>query len=220
VKKVSIQKPILNANDRLAQKISAKLDGAGVFAVNVMASPGAGKTSLILATVRALKKKFNTAVIEGDVVPVDVDRIKKLKVPAIMANTGGACHLDAVMVQKALSKLRLQSLDLLIIENVGNLICPMNFKLGSHLNVVIASVPEGADKPYKYPGMFKGAQVLILNKADYLKTERFNLKYFKKGVRLLNPNVKFFTVSAKTGEGIDDWISWLDDQVINYRFQT
>lgn len=213
MKKIKIEKNILNENDQLALKIRDKFDKAGVFAINIMAAPGAGKTTTIIETIKALKDQFRIAVIEGDVVDIDVDRVSNLKVSSILANTGGACHLDATMVQKALDKIDLSKLDLIIVENVGNLICPMGFKIGTHLNVVIASVPEGDDKPYKYPGMFKGADVLLLNKSDYLALEDFDLKYFQKGVQLLNKDVTFFTISAKKGIGVGDWTKWLASHI-------
>lgn len=213
MKKIKIEKTILNENDKLALKIREKFDNAGVFAINIMASPGAGKTTTIIETIKALKDQFRIAVIEGDVVDVDVDRVKALKIPSVLANTCGACHLDAVMMQKALDKIDLKNFDIIIVENVGNLICPMGFKIGTHLNVVIASVPEGDDKPYKYPGMFKGADVLLLNKSDYMDLEDFDLKYFQKGVELLNKNVTFFTISAKKGTGVSDWTNWLTSHI-------
>jgi hydrogenase nickel incorporation protein HypB len=212
-KKVKVEERILSANDALAAQIREQLDAAGVFAINLMASPGGGKTSLILRTIEALKDELRLAAIDGDVVMVDVEKIAAHGIPVELVNTGGNCHLDANMILPAVQKLDLESIDLLLVENVGNLICPANFRLGVHANVVIASVPEGDDKPYKYPGMFRGADVLLLNKVDYLAVEEFDVEYFRRGVEALNEGVAFFAVSCRTGEGIDAWLDWLREQV-------
>lgn len=211
---IQVVENILNANDQLAEQIRERLDALNVLALNVMASPGAGKTSVIMKTIERLKDKARVGVMEGDVVMIDVDLIAQLGVPVTLINTGGDCHLDANMVQKALPSLDLTALDLLIIENVGNLICPAAFKLGVHLNVVIASVPEGSDKPYKYPAMFRGADVLLLNKMDLRDYQDFDLDYFRHGVEVLNPGVAFFPVSCRTGDGFDAWITWLHNQIV------
>jgi hydrogenase nickel incorporation protein HypB len=216
-KNILVQENILSANDVLAQQIRTQLDQADVFAANIMASPGAGKTSLIVHTVEALKGEMSIAAIDGDVVPVDVERIAAQGIPVELINTGGSCHLDANMLAEVLPRLDLASTDLLIVENVGNLVCPANFALGVHANVVIASVPEGADKPYKYPTMFRGADVLLLNKVDYLAVETFDVDYFRRGVEALNPNVAFFPVSCRTGEGLEAWLDWLRSQVRGQR---
>jgi hydrogenase nickel incorporation protein HypB len=200
---------ILNANDQLAEQVRGQLDQAGVLALNFMASPGGGKTSVIFKTVEALKDKLRIGVMDGDVVTIDVEKIAELGVPVSLINTGGDCHLDANMVYHAMPSLDLSALDVLIIENVGNLICPSAFKLGVHLNVVIASVPEGDDKPYKYPAMFRGADVLLLNKMDLRDYQDFNVEYFRHGVEVLNPGVVFFPVSCRTGEGLEAWLNWL-----------
>jgi hydrogenase nickel incorporation protein HypB len=212
-KNISIRQNILSANDALAQQIRGQLDEAGVFAVNLMASPGGGKTSTIIRTVEALKGEMAIAAVDGDVVPVDVEKIATQGIPVELINTGGSCHLDANMLAEVLPRLDLASTDLLIIENVGNLVCPANFALGAHANVVIASVPEGADKPYKYPGMFRGADVLLLNKIDYLAVEAFDVDYFRRGVEALNPDVAFFPISCRTGEGLETWLGWLREHV-------
>lgn len=216
-RQISVEEHILSANDALAEQVRRKLDAAGVFAINLMASPGGGKTSLILRTVEALKAELRLAVIDGDVVPVDVEKIAQQGIPVELINTGGSCHLDANMILTALDRLSLGEIDLLIVENVGNLICPANFGLGVHVNVVIASVPEGDDKPYKYPGMFRGADVLLLNKIDYLAVEDFDVEYFRRGVEALNVGVDFFPVSCRTGEGIEAWLAWLRAQVGQHR---
>jgi hydrogenase nickel incorporation protein HypB len=209
--RVPIVEKLLDANDQVAELNRRLLDEAGVLAINIMASPGAGKTSLILQTIRALSKEYRLAVIEGDTAPVtiDSDKVSALGVPAVQINTGGDCHLDAVILRAGLAQLNLAELDLIIIENVGNLICPAAFKLGNHLNVLVASIPEGDDKPYKYPNMYRGLNVLIINKIDLLPYIDFNMNYFRQGVELLNPGLLTFPLSCKTGEGMDPWLDWL-----------
>lgn len=211
---VPVVEKILSANDRLAEQNRAKIEQAGVFSINIMASPGAGKTSVILKTIEALKSDTRIGVVEGDTAPVtiDADKVQAAGMPAVQINTGGECHLDALMLQGALNTLPLENLDLMIVENVGNLICPANFKLGTHLNVLVASVPEGDDKPYKYPGMYRGVQAVILNKIDLLPYIKFNVDYFRAGVEALNPGLAFFPVSCVTGEGFQAWIDWLKAQ--------
>jgi hydrogenase nickel incorporation protein HypB len=212
--RVSVVEQILSANDQLADANRARLDAAGVFALNVMASPGAGKTSLIMRTVEALRGEFRIGAVDGDIATtIDADRIAALGVPAVQINTGGACHLDAAMFQSALPRLPLEELDLLIVENVGNLVCPASFKLGVHLSVLIASVPEGDDKPYKYPVMYRGVNGLVLNKMDVLAAFDFDVDYFRQGVEVLNPGLAFFPLSCKTGEGLEAWLTWLREMV-------
>ena len=159
------------------------------MAINIMASPGAGKTSLILKTIEALSGKLRLAVVEGDTAPVtiDADKISALGVPAVQVNTGGQCHMDAVMLRAALNQLDLSQADLLIVENVGNLICPSSFQLGTHSSVLIASIPEGDDKPYKYPGIYRGLQALVINKTDLLPYVPFDMDYFRRGVEISEP---------------------------------
>ena len=211
---IDIVQPIMNANDQLAAQVRQQLDAAGILALNLMASPGAGKTSLLTATVNALKDDFRLAALDGDVSPVDVEKIGKTGIPVELINTGGDCHLDANMLVKALPTLDLTAIDLLLVENVGNLICPAAFALGTHYNVVIASIPEGDDKPYKYPAMFRGADVLLLNKIDVLRYQEFDVDYFRHGVEVLNPGLTFFPLSARTGEGLDAWIGWLRERLL------
>jgi hydrogenase nickel incorporation protein HypB len=213
--RVTVVEKILNANDQIAVQNRAELDAAGVFAVNLMASPGAGKTSLILRTIEALSARLKVGVVEGDTAPVtiDADKVTAAGMPAVQINTGGDCHLDAVMLRSGMQQLSLRDLDLMIVENVGNLVCPAAFDLGTHANVLIASVPEGDDKPYKYPAIYRGLTALVLNKTDLLPYVRFNLEYFRRGVEMLNPGLKFFPVSCQTGEGIDEWADWLAGQV-------
>ena len=171
-------------------------------------------TTFILGTLNALNGRLRLGVIEGDIATsIDADKAASAGIPAVQINTGGDCHLDAVMVSKALPDLPLQELDLVIIENVGNLICPAGFALGTHMNILVASIPEGDDKPHKYPGMYQGVQALVINKIDLLPYVPFNMDYFTKGVEILNPGLSTFIVSAKTGEGMDTWADWLVKQV-------
>jgi len=211
-KRIKIVENILNANDQIALKNRQRINEAGAYSINLMASPGAGKTSFILSTINALlDENVQIGVIEGDTAPVtiDSDKISAAGMPAVQVNTGGQCHLDAVMIENALDQLPLETLDLLVVENVGNLICPAAFKLGTHSNVLIASVPEGDDKPYKYPNIYRGLDVLIINKIDLLPYLEFDMDYFCKGVEMLNPGLQTFAVSCKTNEGIENWLSWL-----------
>jgi hydrogenase nickel incorporation protein HypB len=209
--RVPVVENILNANDRLAEENRARIEAAGVFSVNLMASPGAGKTSLIEQTLPRLKDKLRVAVVDGDIATsLDADRAAVAgAAAAIQINTGGDCHLDAVMLRGALEQLDLTQFDLLIVENVGNLVCPATFKLGTHKSVLIASVPEGDDKPYKYPGMYRGVDALVINKTDLLPYVPFRMDYFERGVQVLNPDVKTFPLSCRTGEGMDAWVKWL-----------
>ncbi len=213
--RVPIVENILSANDQVASLNRAQLDNAHVFGINIMASPGAGKTSVILRTIRSLGDQLRIAVVEGDTAPVtiDADKIIAAGRPAVQINTGGECHLDAIMLKNGLKQLPIDELDLVIIENVGNLICPAAFNLGTHANVLIASIPEGDDKPYKYPAIYRGLDVLIINKTDLNPYIDFNMDYFRQGVEMLNPGVITFPVSCKTGEGIDAWVNWLKQKV-------
>ena len=208
---IPVVENILNANDRLAEENRARIEAAGVFSINILASPGAGKTSLIEKTLPLLKGKLRVATIDGDIATsIDSDRAAAAGADAaVQINTGGDCHLDAVMLHGALGQLDLTQFDLLIVENVGNLICPANFKLGTHQTVLVASVPEGDDKPYKYPGTYRGVDVLIVNKIDLLPYVDFRMDYFKQGVEVLNPGVTTFETSCRTGEGLDTWVDWL-----------
>lgn len=213
---IPVVENILSANDRLAAENRAIFDKAGVFAINLMASPGAGKTSLVERTVEGLAGRLRLGVIEGDLASsLDADRAAAAGAAAVQINTGGECHLDAVMLHAALPQLDLKSLDLLIVENVGNLVCPTSFKLGVHRNILIASTPEGDDKPYKYPGSYRGIDALVINKIDLLPYVDFDMQNFRRGVEMLNPGVKTFPLSCRTGEGLDAWLDWLAAQVKN-----
>jgi len=212
---IQIVKNIMNANDMLAVKNNEMLSAHGIFAINIMASPGAGKTSFILKTIESLPESIRLGVIEGDTAPVtiDSDKVKDLGIPVVQINTGGACHLDAPMLDNALPHLPLDELNLILVENVGNLVCPAAFKLGTHASVLIASIPEGDDKPYKYPNIYRGIDVLIINKIDLRPYLDFRMDYFRQGVEMLNPGLVTFEVSCKTGEGIDAWLNWLASKV-------
>ena len=208
--KIRVVEDILSANERLAEENARLLADSSVLAVNVMASPGAGKTSLIVQTIDNIRDQLRIGVIEGDIASrVDADTIEALGIPVVQINTGGTCHLDANMVQGALNQLPLGDLDLLFIENVGNLICPTDFALGEALKVMVASVPEGDDKPYKYPGMFAAVDAIVINKIDLLPYVQFDLEGFRRLVVGLNTDVQVFEVSCKTGEGVEAWADWV-----------
>ncbi|MFT3890993.1 MAG: hydrogenase nickel incorporation protein HypB [Anaerolineales bacterium] len=212
--RIPVVENILSANDRMAARNRDMLEQSGVYAINIMASPGAGKTSTILKTLEYLNGRLKLGVVEGDLATsIDAEKAAAAGMPAVQINTGGECHLDAAMLADALPTLPLSDIDLVLVENVGNLVCPANFQIGTHLNVLIASIPEGDDKPYKYPGMYRGVQVLIINKTDLLPYVPFNMDYFKRGVEILNPGVVTFAVSSKTGEGMNEWTDWLVEQV-------
>ena len=207
--KIPVVKQILSANDAVADRNRQTLAVAGIFGLNLMASPGAGKTSLIMATLDRLGD-LRPGVIEGDLAAsIDADKIAARGVPVVQINTGGGCHLDAPMIQSALADLPLAEIDLLFVENVGNLVCPAEFALGTARNVVVASVPEGSDKPYKYPGMFAAAQAVVLNKADMIDVFEFDVDYFRRGLEMVNPGVPLFILSCKTGAGMDGWMNWV-----------
>lgn len=211
---IDISKPILDRNERLASENRKLFEEKGVFVVDLMASPGAGKTSTILATIAALRDRYNIAVIEGDIASkVDAEKISAHGIPAVQINTGGACHLESDMIGRAISALDLDDLDLIIVENVGNLVCPTEFYLGEDAKVMILSVPEGHDKPYKYPNIFALAEVVILNKYDTVSVFDFDEDEFRSVVHSLNPAAPVIPISATKGEGIDAWAQWLTDRI-------
>jgi len=213
---LTLKENILGANDRTADINRKLLDTRRIMMINLMSSPGSGKTSLILRTIERLKDKYRIAVIEGDIASsIDADKIILQNIPAIQINTAGGCHLDARMIQKALDSLDLDRLDLIFIENVGNLVCTADFDLGAQKNAVILSVPEGDDKPYKYPVMFVEADVVLVNKIDVLPYFDFKLDSFPGIISGFNPSARVFPVSAKTGEGLDGWVLWLEDTMAN-----
>ncbi|MBL7202203.1 MAG: hydrogenase nickel incorporation protein HypB [Anaerolineae bacterium] len=208
--KVKVVEQVLKANDQIAAQNRALLDDRNTLAVNVMASPGAGKTSLLMRTIEALRGRVRVGAIEGDTASqVDADRVATTGVPVIQINTGGGCRLDANMMRPALEQLPLEEIDLLLIENVGNLVCPAGLALGEHVGVVVASVPEGDDKPYKYPAIFVAVDAVVINKTDLLPYLDFDVAAFRQLVAGLNPKARIFQVSCKTGEGIDEWAGWL-----------
>jgi len=211
---IEVVKDILEANEQIAKKNRKMLDDNNVFAVNLMSSPGAGKTSLILQTIKRLKGKAKVGVIEGDVSSsMDAEAVGKEGVPVVQINTDGGCHLDANMIHNVLGKLPLKDIDLLFIENVGNLICPAEFALGAHKKVVISSIPEGHDKPFKYPLMFHIADAVLINKIDLSPYLNFDTEIFSKAVKGMNKGAEIFSVACTTGQGIEQWVSWLLAQI-------
>jgi hydrogenase nickel incorporation protein HypB len=211
---VPVVEKVLSANDAVAAEVRAQLDARGIFCLNLMAGPGAGKTSLIERTVAALKDEIPIGMINGDTsaAAFDAERSQRAGAASVHINTGGKCHLEAAMVRDALPLLPLEKIRLLLIENVGNLVCPMSWKLGAHANVLISSAPEGDDKPYKYPKMYAGVDVLVLNKIDLLPYVDFDRAKFLRGVEALNPGLRSFELSCRTGEGLEAWIAWLKQQ--------
>ena len=206
--KIKVVKNVMDANDQVASDNRRFFETSGIVTVNVMASPGAGKTSLILRTIDALN--MPVAVIEGDIASTfDAEKVAEKKVPVVQINTGGACHLDASQIKNALGELNLKKVKYLFIENVGNLVCPAEFRLGERAKIVVSSVPEGDDKPYKYPLMFSAVDAVILNKMDIMPYIDFDMKRFRKGVQGINRKVPIFEISCKTGEGLDRWVDWL-----------
>ncbi len=212
--KIPVVQNILQANERLAAANRKRFDDLGIFAINLMSSPGAGKTSLLERTVDGLAGRLRMAVIEGDLqTSNDAERIQRKGVQAVQINTDGGCHLDGNMIQIALDSLDLTNLELLVIENVGNLVCPAEFNLGEHEKVTILSVTEGDDKPLKYPLMFQISSVLIVNKIDLLPYIDCDMEKIRDQARQLNPKQTIFEVSCRSGEGIESWISWLEAKV-------
>jgi hydrogenase nickel incorporation protein HypB len=216
---VEVLESLLSENDRQASHNHAHFDKYGVLAINLMSSPGAGKTTLLERTIDLLKDEYRIAVVEGDLeTETDAQRLRARGVAAIQITTGSACHLDAHMVHDALHKLRLAELDLLFIENVGNLVCPASFDLGHHLNVTLLSVTEGDDKPAKYPVMFRAADVMLLTKADLLPViEEFDAERATANLRNLASSVPVYSLSSKTGQGMQTWINWLHQQMATQR---
>ena len=219
VKTVQVTEKILASNASVAEANRAKLDAAGVFAINLISSPGSGKTSLVEATVRALMPGFRIGMINGDTSPaaLDAERGARAGASAIHVNTAGKCHLEANMIGMALESLPLDGLDLLIVENVGNLVCPSHWALGTHATVVVASTPEGSDKPFKYPASYRGVDALVLNKVDLLPYLDFDMELFMRGVRELNPGVSAFPLSCRSGEGFERWTDWIISGIAGQR---
>ena len=216
MKKIEVVQNVLEANETIANRNQQLLDKHRVFVINIMSAPGAGKTSLVLQTLRRLKDRLNIAVIEGDVAStVDAEKVQNEAKAVVQINTRNmpeSCSLMAVMIESALKDMPLDNIDLILIENLGNLICPAEFALGEHKRVLIASLPEGDDKPIKYPLIFVDADAVIINKMDLLPHVDFDIAAFRRSVSGLNPDAKVFQISCKTGEGIEEWCSWILDQ--------
>jgi len=212
--KVAVVKNILEANQRIAAENRQAFDERGLLVINLMSSPGAGKTTLLEKTIYLLRNEYKMGVVEGDIQSTyDAERIGKTGAPVVQINTGGACHLDSNMVREALKTLELGNLNLLFIENVGNLVCPAEFQLGEHFKAMILSVAEGDDKPLKYPLMFHESKVLLINKIDLLPFCDCNPELIEERAQKINPNLTLFRVSCRTGEGLDRWTGWLKEQV-------
>lgn len=212
--KVPVVRNILEVNERLAATNRRRFDDAGILALNLMSSPGAGKTSLLERTIEALSGRYGLAVIEGDIQSsCDAERIHGKGAQAVQINTDGACHLDGNMIQTALDALALDDVDLLVVENVGNLVCPAEFNLGEHYKVMILSVAEGDDKPLKYPLMFRQSAVLLINKIDLLPYVDCDVAKIRERARQLNPDQEVFEVSCRTGEGLEAWFAWLEARI-------
>jgi hydrogenase nickel incorporation protein HypB len=218
VRLIEVKEEILADNVKVATEVRERLRKTKTMLLNLMSSPGSGKTSLILRTVANLKDKLRLGVIEADIdSTVDAEKVAAKGIPAVQIRTGGFCHLDATMVTQGINALKVSDLDLVIIENVGNLVCPAEFDTGAHKNVMILSVPEGDDKPLKYPLMFSICDVLLINKIDYLSLSDFDMPALRKRVLALNPRIIIIEVSCKTGSGIEDWINWLKKEVDIFR---
>ena len=214
IKVIEIKKSVFENNDAEAEKLRKKLKKKGVFLLNLMSSPGSGKTSLLVKTIKELNGEIRTGVMEADIdSAVDAETIAATGVKAIQIHTGGMCHLDAGMTEKGLAELDIEDLDLVVLENVGNLVCPAEFDTGASKNAMILSVPEGDDKPLKYPLMFSTVDLLLINKIDCLPYFDFDMDAVYQRVRKINPGIEIIEVSAKTGEGFESWIDWLRKNV-------
>lgn len=218
IRLIEVKEGILSENDRVATDLRQRLAEKKTFLMNLMASPGAGKTTLIIRTLEALKDRFATGVIEADIDSmVDAEKVAAIGVKTVQLRTRGLCHLDATMVTGGLTALGKDDFELIIIENVGNLVCPAEFDTGATLNAMILSVPEGDDKPLKYPLMFKMCDVLLINKMDYLPYSDFNIGALKERAKRLRPDITIFEVSSRTGQGIEAWTEWLSARVKNFQ---
>jgi len=218
VRLIEVKEEILADNIKVAAGVRENLQKTKTMLVNLMSSPGSGKTSLILQTIAGLKDSAKLGVIEADIDSmVDAEKVAARGIRAVQLKTGGFCHLDATMVTQGIDALNVSNLDLVIIENVGNLVCPAEFDTGAHKNVMILSVPEGDDKPLKYPLMFSICDVLLVNKIDYLSMSDFDMEAMRKRVLALNPKIEIMEVSCKTGVGIDQWVGWLKKEVAAFK---
>jgi len=210
---IKVLESVLRVNDELAKRNRDFFKKKNIYSINIMSSPGSGKTSLVVETLKRIKEEIRSAAIVGDYTgKIDAERIGKLEIPTLQLETA-SCHLDANMLSQALKNMNLEDINLLFIENVGNLICPAEYKLGVNKNVVILSTPEGSDKPFKYPLMFSIADVLIINKIDLLESLDFDIEDVKNTILKLNPKIQIFLISCKTGEGIDNWINWIKSEL-------
>jgi len=218
IRLIEVKEEILSDNIKQAEEVRERLRKTKTMLLNLMSSPGSGKTSLILQTVEGLKGAMRLGVIEGDIdSTVDAEKVAARGIPAIQLRTGGFCHLDATMVTRGIDAMAVNEFDLVIIENVGNLVCPAEFDTGAHKNVMILSVPEGDDKPLKYPLMFSICDLLLVNKIDYLSLSDFDMAALRKRVLTLNPRITILEVSCKTGAGIEGWIDWLRGEVAAFK---
>lgn len=216
--KVTVVKNVLDANDRIAAENRELFDRHKIYVINLMSSPGAGKTSLVERTIVALRDQYRIAVIEGDIQDTyDADRIAKLEIPVVQINTGGGCHIDGNMIREALPAFDLGKIDFLIVENVGNLVCPAEFKIGENVKVMLLSTPEGADKPSKYPLMFQESSALLINKMDLMPYVDFDLEKARRDSLALHKDLKIFEVSCRTAAGLDEWIAWLRQRIDAFR---
>ncbi len=217
VRLIEVKENVLADNEAMAKELQQELKSKKTFLLNLMASPGAGKTSTVLATIDRLRADLKIAVMEADLdSTVDAEKVLATGVDAIQIRTGGFCHMDATMVKDGLDVIGYDQFDLVILENVGNLVCPAEFETGAIKNAMILSVPEGDDKPLKYPLMFSVCDVLIVNKIDYLERSDFNMDKLTERVKAINPNIEIIQISCRTGEGVDEWAAWLNDQVTRF----
>ena len=217
IRLIEVKEEILSDNDAAAELLRDSLRSSKTFVINLMASPGSGKTSLLLQTISRLKETFHLGVIEADIDSiVDAERIQKAGVESIQLRTGGFCHLDAAMVKKGLDTIGAAAFDLIFIENIGNLVCPAEFDTGAIKDVMILSVPEGDDKPLKYPLMFSKCDVLLVNKTDMLALSDFDMAALRERVFRLNPDIDIFEISCRTGTGVDQWIGWLNRAMADF----
>lgn len=215
---IDVKRSIFDSNDRRAEELRSELKEKGVFLLNLMSSPGSGKTTTLVQTVSALKEQLHMAVMEADIdSSVDAKTIESLGIPVIQLHTGGMCHLDADMTRQGLEALGTDNVDLAVLENVGNLVCPAEFDTGAVKNVMILSVPEGDDKPLKYPLMFSVCDVVLINKIDVMPYFDFDMERCCENIRMRNPHAEIIPISARTGEGIDRWAGWLLEEVRNWR---
>ena len=216
--KISVVKNVLDANNRIADENRALFDEKKIYVINLMSSPGAGKTTLVEQTIRALRGTCRIGVIEGDIQDTyDADRIAQLGVQVVQINTGGSCHIDGNMVREALGALNLDEIDFIINENVGNLVCPAGFRIGENDKIMILSVPEGADKPSKYPLMFRESAALLINKTDLLPYVEFDMEKARRDALVINSDLEIFEVSCKSGDGLDGWFQWLSGKIGAFR---